>query len=156
MTKSLLSLDRSVFVLGVYVALASALYFKFNPFTQPEPRKSPSEIALCSAVSASQATIQSKSHTGTVTTPVGSTIGSLKKWSSTATWEGNNKPGANDDVLIPANSVVVLDQNITVKSITVEGKLIVDLSKDITVNTEFIIVNGVNGYFEWGTPDSTV
>ena len=98
------------------------------------------------------ATIQSKPHSGSVSTPVGSSISGLKKWSTVNTWINNIKPSLADDVLIPANSVVVLDENITVKSIRIEGKLIIDLSKNLTINTEYIIINGASGYLEWGTP----
>lgn len=111
-----------------------------------------SSATICSYAPPIMATIQSVPHNGAVTTPVGSSISGLKKWSATNTWINNIKPSSGDDVLIPANSVVVLDENITVKSIKVEGKLIIDLSKNININTEYILVNGANGYFEWGTP----
>lgn len=109
------------------------------------------KYAMCSAASASQANVQSKAHVGIVNTPVGSSTAGLKLWSATATWEGNTKPTINDDVLIPANSVVVLDENINVKSLRVEGKLIIDLTKDLAINAQYILVTGVNAYFEWGT-----
>ncbi|WP_282147954.1 G8 domain-containing protein [Algibacter lectus] len=95
--------------------------------------------------------IESKPHTGAVNLPIGSNITGLQKWSSNASWVGDLKPTNGDDVFIPENSVLVLDENISVKSITVAGKLIVDLSKDIRISTEFIFVKGAQAYFEWGT-----
>jgi cell surface hyaluronidase len=111
-----------------------------------------SNAAFCAPLPPSMAKIQSVPHVGTVVKPVGSAISGLKKWSDVNTWVSKLKPAVGDDVLIPANSVVVLDQDITVKSIRVEGKLIIDVTKDIKITAEYIIVNGASGYFEWGTP----
>jgi hypothetical protein len=97
------------------------------------------------------AAISAVAHSGTVVAPVGSNISGLRRWSASSTWVGGIKPSISDDVTIPANSVVVLDENISVKSITVKGKLIVDISKNINLATDYIIVNGAAGYFEWGT-----
>lgn len=108
-------------------------------------------IAMCAAVTQTEGMVTAKEHAGTVNTPVGSNRTGLKLWSSVSTWEGGAKPVAGDDVVIPANSVVVLNQNVDVKSITVMGKLIVDISKDITIDAEYIMVMGAQGYFEWGT-----
>lgn len=94
---------------------------------------------------------KAQSHSGSITLPVGSSIQGLPKWSSGSTWEGGVKPGNDAEVIIPMNAVVVLDQNINVKSIRVMGKLIVDITKNITVSTEYIMVMGANAYFEWGT-----
>lgn len=109
-------------------------------------------LASCAAPLNVEGSIESKAHTGSnVTLPVGTNINGLKKWSVASSWNANTKPGVGDDVLIPANSIIVLDQNINVKSITVKGKLIIDLSKDISVSTEYIILDGSDAYFEWGT-----
>lgn len=107
-------------------------------------------VAMCGAVNKSEALVQSKPYTGTKRAPFGSNTNGLLKWSLGSSWFGS-KPSATDDVLIPSGSVVLLDENITVKSIRVEGKLIVDLFSNITINTENIIVSGTEGYFEWGT-----
>ena len=95
--------------------------------------------------------IESKPYTGAVNLPIGSNITGLKKWSSNTSWVGDLKPTNGDAVFIPENSVLVLDENINVQSITIAGKLIVDLSKNINIKTEFIFVNGSEAYFEWGT-----
>jgi uncharacterized protein YjdB len=110
------------------------------------------EFLACPSPINSLAAVQSVPHVGTVNIPVGSATTSLKKWSNSSTWLSNLKPTANDDVLIPSNSVVVLDENVSLKSLTIEGKLIIDLSKNITINAEYIIVKGASSYFEWGTP----
>lgn len=72
-------------------------------------------------------------------------------WSLASTWMTGVVPQAGDDVIIPSNALVVLDRNIDVKSITIQGKLIVDLSKNINISAEYILVDGALGYFEWGT-----
>lgn len=107
-------------------------------------------LTICAVVTQVEG-VTSKEHTGTVNLPVGSNLGGLQLWSSGSTWEGGAKPSAGADVVIPANSVVVLNQNIDVKSITVKGKLIVDISKNISIDAEYIMVMGAGGYFEWGT-----
>lgn len=111
----------------------------------------PKDIIMCFGKSAAQATKTAKAHSGAVSTPVGSNIGGLRKWSANSTWNGDAKPVSGDDVTIPANAVVVLDQNVDVRSITVEGKLIVDLTKNVNINVEYIMIMGGSAYFEWGT-----
>lgn len=111
-----------------------------------------SALTSCAIPLQVASTVTSKSHTGNaINIPVGNEISGIKKWSNSNSWEGNSKPVVGDDVLIPANSVVVIDQNINVKSITVKGKLIVDLAKNINISTEYIILDGASAYFEWGT-----
>ncbi len=145
------------FALSLYLVSALAIWRQFffsqSPF---DPKKDFSgQTAMCAASTSVAGSVQSKLHVGAVTTPVGSNIAGLKLWSSVATWEGNLQPTLSDDVLIPANSVVVLDKSIKVKSLRVEGKLIIDLTKDITIETEYIVVSGLSAYFEWGTPNQT-
>jgi G8 domain/Right handed beta helix region len=143
------------FLIAMFVFLLSAFgawKYTFNtPNWGGSGESGSSKYAMCSAVGASQANMQSKAHVGTVNAPVGSNIGGLKRWSAAGTWEGNTKPTLNDDVLIPANSVVVLDENINVKSLRIEGKLIVDLTKNISITTPYIQLTGTAAYFEWGT-----
>ena len=79
--------------------------------------------------------------------PVGSKTTNIQKWSDPGSWIGNTKPRAKDDVVIPANSTVVLDENITVKSIRINGRLIVDLSKDISISAKYILIMGAGSYF---------
>lgn len=98
--------------------------------------------------------IESKAFSGTIAVPVGTNIGSLPKWSANSSWIGGNKPGSNADVVIPPNSVIVLDQNVDVKSLDIRGKLIVDLSKNINLSAKWIRVMGNGAYLEWGTPQN--
>lgn len=108
-------------------------------------------ITLCSSPSERMASVESKPYTQSVSIPVGSNTNELPKWSNSSSWKNGIKPTTNDEILIPKNSVLVLDQNINVKSIKVNGKLIVDISKDISITTELIMVMGNGAYFEWGT-----
>lgn len=139
-------------LLGFIILFVSITgYFLFLP----EPEKQPSNhgisgVALCSTTDAIMANKTSVSHNGSVPTPVGTNISGLKKWSVGSTW-GGSVPQSGDVVTIPSNSVVVLDQNVNVKAIKIEGKLIVDLSKNINISAEYIYLTGNNAYFEWGT-----
>ncbi len=145
-----------IFTYLIYVMALGILWWNsdFAPnFSTPEPKEPRFKgIGICSSIQASQASIQSKDHTGaTVSIPVGSRITGLKRWSNPSSWPGNVKPQAGDDVVIPVNSVIVLDENVDVKSITVFGKLIVDLTKTINLSAEYIVVSGSTAYLECGT-----
>lgn len=152
--------QKQLISLFFFTLLAFLLYQFSNSFffnNSNNFNNSPKVSALASCVIPLKVTanIASKPHTGAaVNIPVGNNIKDIKKWSTSNSWDGNKKPVAGDDVLIPANSVVVIDQNINVKSITVKGKLIIDLNKDITISTEYIILDGASAYFEWGTTSS--
>ncbi len=150
--------QRGVFLILIMYVIGGLAIWQILPQQQSfmlQPNGSnPSDIAMCGAIDATQATVESKAHSGTVNTPVGTNISGLKKWSSGATWSSGSQPGTGDDVLIPANSVVILDQDINIKSLTVEGMLVVDITQNINISLEYIVVNGVKGYFEWGTPNT--
>jgi hypothetical protein len=45
-------------------------------------------------------------------------------WNSPATWAGGVVPGSGNDVVIPAGSTVVVNQNITYRDLTVSGNLV--------------------------------
>lgn len=126
-----------------------SVFSKINP-TPPSLRNGLTGLAMCSTSDEILANKTSVAHSGTVNTPVGNNISGLKKWSAGSTW-GGSVPQSGDVVTIPSNSVVVIDQNVNVKSIKVEGKLIVDLSKNVTVSVEYLYLTGPNAYFEWGT-----
>jgi hypothetical protein len=140
----------------IYVGVLSMLWLQsdFSPFNNKNNNNIKlSEGLVCSSAVAVTGSIQSAAHTGAaITLPVGSNIAGLKKWSVASSWIGATKPVAGDDVIIPANSILVLDENTSVKSITVLGKLIIDLSKNVSINTEYIVVSGTGAYFEIGTP----
>ena len=145
----------------IILPLLFVLYFVVqNRITAPTPSNNPNTSSKITALAACAtpvnflATVRSVAHTGsTVTIPVGTNIAGLKKWSAASSWE-STKPGSGDDVLIPSNSVIVIDQDINVKSIVVEGKLIVDLSKDISISAEYILTRNADAYFEWGTENT--
>jgi hypothetical protein len=69
-------------------------------------------------------------------------------WSSTTTWNGGVVPGPNDDVTISLGNTVLLDVNTTVLSISVNGTLNADQSKDLSVSARYIMVHGA---FNWGS-----
>ncbi|MCU0429898.1 MAG: T9SS type A sorting domain-containing protein [Cytophagaceae bacterium] len=142
-----------------YLALATVLYVcaaffawqQLSLLPVPQPSPPPSTSELCMVPIQTNATVQSVAHIGAVTTPVGTSIAGLKRWSAASSWVGGIKPNLSDDVLIPANSVIVLDENISAKSITVQGKLIVDITKNISIATDYIMIKGASAYLEWGT-----
>ncbi|MCB1756943.1 MAG: hypothetical protein KDJ38_15580 [Gammaproteobacteria bacterium] len=70
-----------------------------------------------------------------------------ENWSSPATWANGKVPEAGDDVIIPVDKTVVLDTDLSVKSITVQGALVCgDSDVDVQVNTLH-----VTGRFQCGT-----
>ena len=93
----------------------------------------------------------SKPYAPNVLKPIGTITAPLPKWSNPATWNNNKVPLQTDDVTIPEGSVVVLDMNIDVRHIMVHGVLVVEPSKDITINAHSVQIMGSKAYFEWGT-----
>lgn len=72
-------------------------------------------------------------------------------WSAPSTW-GGAVPGAGATVVIPAGQSVVLDVSPPpLKSITIEGQLRFDPTKDIDLAAESIIAVGQNALFEIGS-----
>ncbi|MDA9555786.1 hypothetical protein N9R54_06085 [Pelobium sp.] len=109
-------------------------------------------ILLCLAAVTNAATITAVSS-ASVTRPVTVTTG-LKKWSQASSWIGGVVPNsATDDVVIPANAVILLDASINLSSLTIEGMLIVDITKPVlNISANDIMVMGTSGYFQWGLP----
>jgi hypothetical protein len=60
------------------------------------------------------------------------------RWSDPQTW-GGNVPGANSSITIPAGKSVVLDQNASVRNVTVLGTLIFD-DKDLELTAGYVMV----------------
>lgn len=73
----------------------------------------------------------------------------LKPWSAASTWSGGIVPGANDNVTITSAAGVVLDQNATVATLTINGKFYASSNQDLTLSAKRILATG-NGRFEWG------
>ena len=140
---------------SLFFLLFLGLFTFFNKHYSSQPfqayKPAVNTLAFCAPITITETFIESKPHIGIVSLPVGSAISNLQKWSSNTSWIGNKKPSKYDNIFIPENSVLVLDESIHVNSIIVEGKLIIDLSKNINITTEYILINGSNAYFEWGT-----
>lgn len=85
--------------------------------------------------------------------PVAGNYASLQRWSNPNTWMDGKVPTSTNQVHIASNSAVLLDMNVDVNEIHVEGVLVIDYSKNINVSTELLMVMGTKGYFEWGTPN---
>ena len=77
--------------------------------------------------------------------------GSNLKWSLASSWKDGIKPQAGDEVTIPEGRSMILDQDVDVKYISVLGSLVVDVTKNINIRTEFIMVMGSSALFQWGT-----
>ncbi len=71
----------------------------------------------------------------------------FQSWSNPFTW-GGSIPGNGADVTIAAGKTVLLDQNIQVRNLTVEGTLVC-ANKDLVIDAEQIIVRG---QMRCGTP----
>jgi hypothetical protein len=105
---------------------------------------------LCLALFTNAATITAVSSTA-VSVPVTVTT-TLNKWSQPASWVGGVVPNAAiDDVIIPSNAVILLDQSINISNLEVNGMLIVDITKSpLNISANTIMVMGSTGYFQWG------
>ncbi len=79
----------------------------------------------------------------------------VKIWGQASSWNLNRVPTATDDVVIPANAEVSIGSgtpNITVNSITVEGKLTVNNSlASLNLRTKYMMIMGASAAFTWGT-----
>lgn len=70
------------------------------------------------------------------------------RWSDPAIW-GGTLPNANDDVVIDASFNVLLDTSVEVKSLQVDGSLLVEDRVDLELTTDWFMVN--DGKFQVGT-----
>jgi cell surface hyaluronidase len=70
-------------------------------------------------------------------------------WSDPATW-GGAVPGGGDAVTIPAGKTVVLDGDVKVKNLTVEGTLTCAKTR-INLEADWIVVHGDKGRFKCGS-----
>ncbi|SHL29726.1 T9SS sorting signal type C domain-containing protein [Flavobacterium saccharophilum] len=70
-------------------------------------------------------------------------------WSSASSWVGNVVPGPDDDVIIASGSTITINSNVSAKSITINGTLLVSGDRTVTTsagNTLAIIINGTLGF----------
>jgi hypothetical protein len=85
----------------------------------------------------------------------GATITStgIGDWSSTASWVGGNVPTINDDVIIATGSTITITTNVSAKSLTINGTLIIS-GENHTLTTSggntFNVI--INGTLAFGTP----
>jgi uncharacterized protein (DUF2141 family) len=65
-------------------------------------------------------------------------------WSNPSTWSTGKIPTANDNVVINANHVVIIDMNSSIAGITINGQLTLDPQHSIILqSTKNIVVNGL-------------
>jgi hypothetical protein len=133
------------FILQNYINPALTNTYSYSTTRVAEPTE------FCSPPPSPLLSITALGTSGQRGIPVGSNITGIRRWSQTASWPNGVKPGINDDVVIAANTMLVLDENVNVKSITVNGQLIIDITKNIQVSTNYLLVSGAGAYFEWGT-----
>ena len=76
----------------------------------------------------------------------------IDRWSALTTWRDQEPPAKGDVVWVPDGQVVLLDQDTPVLTfLLVEGDLYFDRTKDINLDSYYILVYG--GYFEVGTAE---
>lgn len=63
------------------------------------------------------------------------------RWSDASTWSGGVVPGPDDDVVIPAGAVVLLDTDAHTKTLNIQGELHCD-DTDITLDANDVSVTG--------------
>ncbi|KAJ3088845.1 Fibrocystin-L [Quaeritorhiza haematococci] len=77
----------------------------------------------------------------------------IDRWSSQFTWGGSDPPVEGDSVHIPANHTVLLDTNSArLVLLFVEGTLLFDKTKDITLQAKYIFIHN-GGKLQIGAPD---
>lgn len=75
----------------------------------------------------------------------------IRKWSSNTTWQDNSKPTGGASVSIPSGAYVVIDdQNIAVKEISVKGHLLQSVNMNASITTEHIDIRDATGLFQAG------
>lgn len=75
----------------------------------------------------------------------------LRRWSSSGTWQDNSKPSSGAMVSVPSGAFIVIDdQDVAVKNISVKGHLLQSVNADATITTEHIDVRDGTGLFQAG------
>nr|MCU0417988.1 hypothetical protein [Cytophagaceae bacterium] len=139
-----------------YFAISLFIYFGYivpgtDVITAPPAYLTSEPSDYCTPPPSTALSITALGTSGRRAIPVGTNISGLRRWSQTSSWPNGTKPGVNDDVVINANTMLVLDENVNVRSITVQGQLIVDITRNIQVSTNYLLITGTGAYFEWGT-----
>lgn len=74
----------------------------------------------------------------------------MHSWHDPAAWQGGNVPSANDHVIIKSNSIVGFNSNIAVRSIRVEGQLLVAQNRNVYLDCKYLLVTGPDALFQIG------
>ncbi|MBF4517186.1 T9SS sorting signal type C domain-containing protein [Flavobacterium sp. ANB] len=77
-------------------------------------------------------------------------------WTSTTSWIGGIVPTINDDVIIAAGSTITLTTNISVKSLTINGTLLVSGDSVVSTSAGNILVVTINGLLDFNTNQSSI
>ena len=76
----------------------------------------------------------------------------IDNWSALTSWKNQEQPIDGDAVWVPDGQVILLDEPTpNLAFLLIEGSLILDRSKDLSIDSNFIFILG--GYFEVGTAD---
>lgn len=81
------------------------------------------------------------------------TIETIKsgKWSDPSIWNTQTLPNTTDNVLIKTSNSIEVDTDVHVKSITVNGVVKPSTTKNIHIQTNYILVMGSSAAMEWGS-----
>lgn len=86
--------------------------------------------------------------------PASPDAGGMMRWSDPGTWVKGAVPGPGDEVIIPEESAVVIDTDVEVGAIIVNGQLVVHPElESVSIRTEYMLVKGNSALFEWGTEE---
>lgn len=75
----------------------------------------------------------------------------LASWSAGGSWTGGVVPGSLNPVVIDAGEAMVLDVNSTVKSLHIQGEVIAARQTNLSLSSEWIMVDGSTARLDWGT-----
>ena len=81
------------------------------------------------------------------------TVQAPSLWSDPSTWP-NGVPGPNSIVEIDSHQMILLDVNADIKNLRIKGKLIADQSSDLSLSSNWIMVEGENSQLIWGTEEN--
>ena len=77
-------------------------------------------------------------------------------WTSAASWIGGVVPTINDDVIIAAGSTITLNTNVSLKSLTINGTLLVSGDPIVSTSAGNILVVTINGLLDFNTNQSSI
>lgn len=72
-------------------------------------------------------------------------------WSNPTVWPSGQVPGPGDNVTIPAGQTIVLDTDVDVNRILVNGTLYAKRDEDLNITTKSILVDGNGAVLDFGT-----